>query len=532
MAKINASIIKLLVAARLAPRLLISCGLTMFNIVKTGRKRWFWAGFGIGIIYFSRIFSWFWAVYPLDSLGFEGKISPFLAIFIVFAITVAVLAFFWGIFGWFLFKFTRPPLTRLTRGLVRIVNLAFLPFVAAGGFVVTEYLRAWFFGILWWGNGSALGAHWTFGNPAYWFAPLSFIFKTLSVWGIYGLDFILALAAVSLFLFFKTQVKIFAAEFLAIAMFVISMGIFATPPAQIAEKKISVSVIQTAYPTKTTYQAEEILKDFGEKLKLLKQAASEKSGKQKIIIFPEGADFSKTLAGFLDTISVKNFFNKLSDEEILIVDNNKVSDEAFKSKTIFTGSESGIIGYYDKRLLSPGGEFLPYIVKWPLSFLNPSLKKEFEASREFAKGKNKNIIAYKNLRAKILVCSDIVSPSMARSGNFDLILAQNSFGIFHGSPILQDQLLAMARARTVENSKYLVFASNFGRSFILNPAGNIEKMAANTGYEILTGDIAPNSRRTWYNKLGDWPILILSLLLVFFAVFPKFSGRSLKKNAD
>lgn len=506
----------------------------MSDIVKTGKRRWFWAGFAIGIIYFSRIFSWFWAIYPLDSLGFEGKIWSLLTIFAVFSVTVAGMALFLGIFSWFTAANLTPTITRGP-----LVIVGFLPFIAAGGFVLTEYARAWFFGILWWGSGSMLGAHWTFGNPAYLFSGIEPIFKTLSIWGIYGLDFVFVFIIISLFLFFKTRSKIFAAEFLATLALLVGVGIFiksptqiAGPPAGQAGEKISISVIQTAYPTRASYQAEETLKDFGEKLKLLKRAAGppaqadEKIDGQKIIIFPEGADFSKTLAGFLDAVSVKNFFNKLSGEEILLVDNNKVADgTSVKSKTIFTGSESGIIGYYDKRLLSPGGEFLPYLVKWPLSLLNPSFKNDFERDREFVKGANKNIVAYKNLRAKILVCSDIISPSMARSGNFDFILAQNSFGIFHGNSILQGQLLAMTRARAAENAKYLVFASNFGRSYIINPLGAVEKTTSNTGYEILTGEIAPRASRTWYNKLGDWPVLLLSFLFVLSGFLLKHFNR-------
>ncbi|HLD34547.1 MAG TPA: nitrilase-related carbon-nitrogen hydrolase, partial [Patescibacteria group bacterium] len=129
----------------------------------------------------------------------------------------------------------------------------------------------------------------------------------------------------------------------------------------------------------------------------------------------------------------------------------------------------------------------------------------------------------------ILVCSDIVSPAMARRGNFDFILAQNSLGIFNGSSLLESQLIAISRTRAVENEKYLALVSNFGRSFVIDSQGNIQKITDSGGYKILTGDIVPSSVQTWYNKLGDWPILALSLVFIACALFSKFLGQFFKK---
>ena len=77
-------------------------------------------------------------------------------------------------------------------------------------------------------------------------------------------------------------------------------------------------------------------------------------------------------------------------------------------------------------------------------------------------------------------------------------------------------MLAISKFRAAENRKYIVISSNSGQSYIINPAGEVEKKTLGVGYELLTGSIVPNRDRTWYNYVGDWPILSLSL--VFFGL--------------
>ena len=86
-------------------------------------------------------------------------------------------------------------------------------------------------------------------------------------------------------------------------------------------------------------------------------------------------------------------------------------------------------------------------------------------------------------------------------------------GVFDGNQQIERQLLSMAGFRAAENRKYLIISSNFGRSYVINPLGNIVSSTDSSGYKILTADIVPNKQRTWYNKLGDWPILLLSLVI-------------------
>lgn len=488
----------------------------------TLKPKWFWRGFAVGIIYFGYVSLWVWDAYPLvfASSTISGPLA-ILLIFFPFIITVTGMALFWGCFAWLLQK------------IINNKQIFFIPFLAGGFFTIIEFLRSYFFGILWWGSGSLFGPHWPFNNPAYLFSNVSPVFKTLSIWGIYGLDFWIIFTVTALILFLLLKKKIFLIE-LAIAISIIAIfNIIYKQGDSKTTPTIPVSIIQTEYLTKSSYATEEELDHFRQGLVLFKEAAKNMADKKGIIVFAEGSNFSKNLSFFLDPFSVKTFFNSLSKENILIVDSNQLSENN-KSKltTVFVDSKKGVVGSYDKQLLMPGTEFMPYLIKWPLVTLRLSAQQTWTDYKEFSKGISSNVLRYNNLWVKILICSDALSPELARKGNFDFIIVQNGFGVMGGSRQLANQMLAVTKARAIENSRDLIFASNYGRSYIINASGNILKIADNTGYKILTGDIAPRTDRTWYNKLGDWPILILSLTVALFGFCLKFFGRSLKKNAN
>ena len=469
----------------------------------------FWPGFTIGLLYFSYIFYWFWSVHSLVSSGIESRVLAFLIILLPFIITVIGMSLFWGIFSYAIFNFFKN------------INPIFLPFFYAGTFVLVEYSRTWFFGILWAGQESLLGPHWTFGNIAYLLTDMSPIRQSASYWGIYGVDFLIIFFGIALFLLIKFWRKkskiILALEISSIVAVLILINLVSSADElKVKNEKLTVSVIQTKNPIKTLYEPEELLTDFSEKNRLLKEA----SKKSDLVVFPESADFSKSLSGFLDFDSVRKYFNNLSQKNILIIDSNRILEqERLKSKVVLIDSKEGVVGSYDKKLLTPGGESLPYLAKLPLFIVEYLWKNNFISSRTiFSGGTENNVLSYQNNKIKLLVCSDIISPGLSRSGKFGFMINMNNLAVFNGNTLLEGELLSMARFRAAENNKYLVISSNFGHSYIINSLGNVVDSTDSAGYQILTMAIVPNQVRTWYNKLGDIPVLIVSFIIVLFGL--------------
>jgi len=458
----------------------------------------FWPGFVVGLIYFSYILWWFWSLYPLDTLGIESRFYSFLLILFAFTLSTAGTAFFWGLFSFFISRLNKK------------ANFFLVPLTAAGTFVLAEYARAWEFGFLWLGGGSLLGPHWTLGNPAYLLASWPFVLKISSVWGIYGIDFLLVWIASIVFLLIagghtiKSR-SIFLNFGLMFLIFFITTGLSVKNTAS-ESSTLKVALIQTKSPTK--YSADEMLDDFTKKLELIKKAAKTIGG--EVIVFPESSNFSKTISNFLDSASVKSYFNKLSNQELAVIDNNILPDQGnYKSRTLFINSKNGISGFYDKQLLTPGGEYLPYVLRLLLSIFKSGVS-VFEDSG-LKTGTHSELLSYGGFQIKALACSDVLSPAISSQGQYDLLVSLQNLGIFKGSDAMESQFLSILRFRAAENGKYAVLASNFGRSYVLNTLGDVVASTKSRGYQILTADVVPNKGQTWYNKLGDLPILLLSL---------------------
>ena len=433
-------------------------------------------------------------------LGIESGFYSLVFISFMFFISVAGMAFFWGLFSFFTIKITKK------------ISAFWVPLVGAGVFVLAEYLSAWGYGIIWFGDGSLLGAHWTLGNPAYFFASSEFILKTASVWGIYGIDFLLAWTAGIIFLLINKTYAI-RSKVLLLNLALILSSFFLTTLLSIKNgdapksQAIKVALIQTKNPTKPQYPLDEVLKDYTQKLELIKEAA--KSIGEGIIVFPESSNFSQIMFSFLDSGSIKDYFDRLSAKELVIIDNNILPDqENYKSRTLFINSKNGSAGFYDKQLLTPAGEYLPYLLKLLLFSLGEKSTSEDSGLKP---GTHSELLSYGGGQLKTLACSDVLSPSISSQGRYGFLVSLQNLGIFKGSREVESQFLSILRFRAAENGKYAILASNYGHSYVINPDGNIEKKTDSYGYQILTAEVVPNEEWTWYNKLGDLPILLLSL---------------------
>ena len=505
----------------------------------------FLTGFIAGLFYFLITFRWFWSIYPLDTMGIQSRFASLIIVFIIYIISSAGMAVFWGLFGT-VYSLQFSASSKFKKRSWQLIScLLVIPAL----FVLFEYARSYGFGLLWAGSGTFFGPHWTMGNLAYALADNNLALKISSYVGIYGIVFLIILANL---LFFKILAKKnlrgaglpVRAGIVILIILLITLGpklLKQKPPS--SDKKINFALIQTNQPTKISPTPKETLDAFKEQLDLLSRVAK-KYPESQLIIFPEASDFFKNLSLFLTGSQIPNYFSNLFKEPKLIVAGARIIDT--NDRTPSTGSgqaysrvfaldtKKDIIGFYDKRLLMPGGEFLSYPMRFIVNLLSKTKVSEFGGMREFGVGNKK--VSTINFRGQFsvapLVCSELLSPSLARktTQGADVIVEMASYGIFHGSGILAKQNLAIARFRAAENQKPLLAASNMGLSYAINSEGNVGFVTQNSEAQILTGSIALNSQKSWYNKVGDLPTILASLALItsfgLLTTFRRIKGGS------
>lgn len=471
-----------------------------------------------GLVYFLITFRWFWFTHPLDGLGISNKFASLLIILLIYSTSVMVMASFWCLAGWLSLKIKKDS------GLLVWLVLPSL-------FVLVEYARTFGFGAFWYGSGTLLGPHWTMGNPVYALSNNSLALWLSSYVGIYGVLFFLVFVNLIIYhiIFSPTTTndfsfkKLFNLRFLMASVvflgFVIFPKLITHEKINKGDKKINYALIQTIQPTKIIYSPAEKLTDFKKQLNFLNQLAREKP-QIDLIVFPETSDFFRSLSLFLNTDQVQTYFNNLFEKPVLIISGARIlnSDGRASARTFYLDSKNDIVAFHDKRLLAPFGEFLPYPIRFVVNLISKNKISEFGDLRELAVGQTKTVSInfHDQFQPIVIVCSELLSPSLFRNRikESDLVTVLASTAIFHGNPAIIGETMAIARFRAAENKKPLILAANMGLSYSINRLGGIENVTTSQKAQILTGSLVLNPRKSLYNKVGDWPILLVSVLVL------------------
>lgn len=480
-------------------------------------KIYFFSGLILGFVYFLILMKWLLAAYPLNWFGIENKIIGFSLILIFWVLGASAMGIFYGLWIFLLKNWLR---------LGKKDCLKIMIF-GSGIFTITEYLRAWFFGLVWFGSGTFLGPHWTIGNLAYSLHNNPLFLKISSIVGIYGITFLVVLINFIFFYLFKSGQGV-RSKLLNLSLIILIIFLLSYFPKKQSDKNyqnqesIPVAVIQTKIPSDINYPIEKQIDDFKTKLILFKES-SKLNPRPKLLIFPEGADFMFNLGMFLNKESIKNLFEGQFNNEVLIIDNSRVSDQNgnTKSRVIYVNSKSEVLGFYDKRFLTPVGEFLPYYLSFLFKIFANDVASNFLNIKGIVKGnippKAVKISQEPEIKVGTLVCSGIFTPNIFRelsTNGANFLIAMTSSAVFRGDEGLLKQNLAIAKFRAAENNRFLILSANYGYSYIITNKGRVEKIAENKDPQIFTGKVIPFKNQTLYNKFKDIPILLTSILLV------------------
>ena len=179
--------------------------------------------------------------------------------------------------------------------------------------------------------------------------------------------------------------------------------------------------------------------------------------------------------------------------------------------------------FYDKRHLVPFGEYVPFP-----SFFGLLAKTLNIPMSNLSKGSG-NITSLKLGREYIypLICYEIAYPNLININHKEFALILNiSNDAWFGDSLAPYQHLQIAKVRALETQRYILRSANTGVSALIGPNGQIlDKI--NFGVEgILDGKVYSSKGRTPYMDFGDYPILMLIFIFMFFILSnkPKENG--------
>lgn len=480
----------------------------------------FWFSFAAGLIFFLAQISWVLSSAPLDWAGIENSVISYAIVGIIWILSAAVLGSFVGLFGFFLKYF----------------SVSSWWFTAPGLLAVTEYARAWGFGLWLLGKEASLGPHWTIGSLGYASANFSPLLNFSKITGLYGMTFVVSASSVLIFYLWLRFGKknrdaplkrlTFGATILIISLaagfFLQNYGVKNIGPTK------KVGLVQSNFLQQMQFSHLYFELRAGTNAKKIKEVRANHP-ETELIVLPEGS-------------LVTNFWNERTPEELkklggagkpfLLIDAGRISSYGPSPvRVLYVDSQKGLIAYKDKNFFIPGGEYLPYFVE--------ALVRIF--------GQNEWLEAYNNARRPIispppqkefdgalreegaLICSGIFAPDLyykLASGNARILINTASQSVFRGNRLFLNQSEAMARFIAASSDRFFVQAANGGYNYIINNNGAIIAKSDGLDFGTLAGEV--EYRHTKYPALWINKWLILGLTMALMAVFFKTGAQEVE----
>ncbi len=172
-------------------------------------------------------------------------------------------------------------------------------------------------------------------------------------------------------------------------------------------------------------------------------------------------------------------------------------------------------GQYIKRRLVPFGEYVPLEsrLRGLVAFFDLPMSRN-------RSGPDEQIpLTAVGLGVSVSICYEVVYPALVRLGELPVdLLVTISNDTWFGNSIGPYQHLEMARARALENGRYLVRATNDGITAIVDDQGHVIDRLPRFAPGVLRGEVFRMRGMTPYAAWGDAPMLTLAIFVLLVLV--------------
>lgn len=194
------------------------------------------------------------------------------------------------------------------------------------------------------------------------------------------------------------------------------------------------------------------------------------------------------------------------------------------SATVFT--ESGY-PYYAKSHLVPFGEYIPMKDIWGRFYIFAGIPMVGFSAGDA----NQKPLVIANQKVAFNICYEngFGSELIASAADSSLMVNLSDM-VWYGQTIAEDQHLQLSQARAMENQRYFIQDTNSGLTSIIDPFGHIEATLPPFEQNILTTSVQGMVGTTPYQRFGNYPIIILSSLIILLCAISRIFSRSSRRN--
>jgi len=206
--------------------------------------------------------------------------------------------------------------------------------------------------------------------------------------------------------------------------------------------------------------------------------------------------------------------------------------EVRTSNSALLADASGrILGSYDKTVLVPFGEYIPF------GDIFPALYSWSPYSSRFWRGRSEEPLRLGSHVLSVNICYEDIFPGHIRKlmrGGRDKAIPEAIFNLtndsWYGNSTEPIEHLALASFRSIENRRSLVRVTNTGVSAVVDPVGRIVSRTRVWTREVLVDTIPLMKGRTVYAAAGDWIGWLCAILFACGIVMK--AGGSLRRERN
>ncbi|HJV65009.1 MAG TPA: apolipoprotein N-acyltransferase [Geomonas sp.] len=175
------------------------------------------------------------------------------------------------------------------------------------------------------------------------------------------------------------------------------------------------------------------------------------------------------------------------------------------NSALLTDASGRILGSYDKSVLVPFGEYIPF------GDLFPILYSWSPYTSRFRPGASVEPLTLGSHPLSVSICYEDIFPAQIRKlmkGGGDRHIPEAMFNLtndsWYGNSTEPMEHLALATFRCIEHRRTLVRVTNTGISAFVDPVGRITSRTGVWTREVLVGEVPLLKGKTVYRMLGDW----------------------------
>lgn len=385
-------------------------------------------------------------------------------------------------------------------------NIRFYPLVFSMSWVFLEWVRSWIFtGFPWNLAGYCLGF-------------MDELIQLASIFGIYGLSFIVIFLASTAIFVMEASVRIRTVIFLCSSVaFILIFGEWRTNNNKTAFYDVKLRLVQANIPQYDKWD----MKLFWENLESHVNLSKLDTGfKPDIIIWSEAA-----VTALYNIPPVRNMLQSaiIFPDTVLITGGVSKDDYGRIYSSMYSIDQSGkkLFEYYKAHLV-PFGEYIP------LRSVFPTIQKLTPGLVDYTAGEEEEIVSLDkfNLQIRPLICYESIFPREVITKNADVMINITN-DTWYGNSSGPYQHFHIARIRAVENGIPMIRVANSGISAIIDPVGRVISKTSLFHTTALDGYLPKKiNEGTIYTKFQELSLLALVGLfyVILLALTPKKEG--------